>query len=109
MDICSPRSCHTGTCSSFNKTLPPTGMLRCLLELRILVCGDTGQTQHDLPLPNDLSLFTLLIWRIDLHCDSRPSSLSLSLRHWDLRLEMKPLSSQSQQQLIQSLRAIGSE
>lgn len=43
-----------------------------------------------------LSLFTLLIWRIDLHCDSRPSSLSL--RDWDLGLEMKSLSNQSQQQ-----------
>lgn len=43
-----------------------------ILEPRILICGDTGLTQHELPLSNDFILFTFPIWGIDLHCDSRP-------------------------------------
>lgn len=64
---------HTHSCSCHRPSFLHNYLsLSRIFEPRIMICGDTGLTQHELPLSNDFTLFTLPIWGIDLHCDSRP-------------------------------------
>lgn len=80
----------------------------CPLEPRMLVCGDSHVVQHWWSLSNSFSLFILLIWGTDLHCDARPCLSCLTLGMED-GVEMNSRNRQSQEQSVRNLSRKGGE